>query len=374
MYTLLTGAKKNLGDFLIVHKCKELLTNHTGSNDFLELKRWEPLEPNLEKINKTKAVIICGGPGYASHFYPNIFPLTKKLTDIKVPIIPFGLGWCGQPMNYPERFRFTGKSLKALRFIHDSCSMSSCRDVITKNILNRYGFKNVIMTGCPVWYDLQSLGKGFTPPSLVCKVALSFAQNPIYYQLNIKLLKGIANLYSQCKQKVELIAVFHRGIQQDKHTNQQDASYLQKLIKFCENYGYRVLDASYDVSKGDIYKECDVHIGFRVHAHLYCLSMRKPSFLLWEDGRGKGASESLGTRDFSAVQKWYPFHLHKLITELLFQFRVHNPLVINSKSIDNIINYLNEQQNNSFSAFKDIGKIIDNHFKIMQSFLSTLPS
>ena len=40
--------------------------------------------------------------------------------------------------------------------------------------------------------------------------------------------------------------------------------------------------------------EAHVHVGYRVHAHLYCLSRATPSYLLYEDTRGIGVGETLG--------------------------------------------------------------------------------
>ena len=45
-----------------------------------------------------------------------------------------------------------------------------------------------------------------------------------------------------------------------------------------------VIDVSYDEKKIDMYLDFDLHIGYRVHAHIYFLSKSKPSILLHEDG------------------------------------------------------------------------------------------
>ena len=37
-----------------------------------------------------------------------------------------------------------------------------------------------------------------------------------------------------------------------------------------------------------------LHVGMRVHAHIYNLSIRNPSLLLEEDGRGAGVNDALG--------------------------------------------------------------------------------
>jgi hypothetical protein len=76
-----------------------------------------------------------------------------------------------------------------------------------------------------------------------------------------------------------------------------------RLAYHARQLGYEIVDAAYDLRKIDFYHDCDLHIGYRVHAHLYFLSIRRPSFLVHEDGRGVGASLSLGTDDVSA---WEP--------------------------------------------------------------------
>jgi polysaccharide pyruvyl transferase WcaK-like protein len=64
--------------------------------------------------------------------------------------------------------------------------------------------------------------------------------------------------------------------------------------------GYRVINAAYDLSKIDFYRECDLHVGYRVHAQIDFLSYRHPSVLLNEDGRGEGLSQSLGLKGIRA--------------------------------------------------------------------------
>ena len=57
--------------------------------------------------------------------------------------------------------------------------------------------------------------------------------------------------------------------------------------------GFRVLEASGDLSAIDFYRDADLHVGYRVHAHLMFLSHRRPSILINQDGRGVGQSVSL---------------------------------------------------------------------------------
>ena len=43
-----------------------------------------------------------------------------------------------------------------------------------------------------------------------------------------------------------------------------------------------------------VFDEAGCHVGYRVHAHLYCLSHATPSYLVAEDSRGLGVHETLG--------------------------------------------------------------------------------
>ena len=62
MYTLLYSALKNMGDFLIYERIKELLRRHKGMQDYVEIHgRRESLGTHLDRVNATKAVIICSG-------------------------------------------------------------------------------------------------------------------------------------------------------------------------------------------------------------------------------------------------------------------------------------------------------------------------
>jgi hypothetical protein len=52
----------------------------------------------------------------------------------------------------------------------------------------------------------------------------------------------------------------------------------------------------------DLYANCLLHIGFRVHSHLLCTSLRRPSILLAEDSRGFGAGRLLGGWVIPAIE------------------------------------------------------------------------
>jgi len=298
-YVLLTGAKANVGDHLIISRAKQLLEKHIPNIRFIELPRWKPLNQRLSEVNSSQGVILCGGPAYQPHLYPGIYPLVEDLEKIKVPIIPFGLGWKGFPGDERtvREYRFSASSLKLLKRVHQDCQFTSCRDYLTKRVLERHGFTNVIMTGDPAWYDLQHLEDAFAPPQEIRVIALSVSAGAMYDDQCVDLANHLKKAFPVAK----IMCAFHHGWEETEYVPLGFARKLNALRERLLANGFEVVNLAGDLQRMKrVYDDADIHVGYRLHAHLYFLSQRKPSFLLEEDGRGRGASEALGLRGVPA--------------------------------------------------------------------------
>jgi hypothetical protein len=295
MYVLLHGAKKNAGDYLIFERARELIRAYRKTEDFLILPRWLPLDEHLDTINRSQGIIICGGPGYAHHFYPGIYPLVNDLSYIKVPIIPLAVGWTGRPSD-PDDFRFTPESIAAIREIHSRIRQSSTRDVLTERIVKKVGVDNVAMTGCAAWYYLPLVERDFMPPATVKRVVVTTPARLENFRQAFQVVDAVRRWFP----KAELYLVFHRGMLPDRHTKPHDAASNLGLAAYGRLRGYRVINAAFSTDQLAFYRDCDLHIGYRVHGHLDFLSYRRPSILIQEDGRGLGQTLTLGTQDVAA--------------------------------------------------------------------------
>lgn len=342
MIVLLSGQIKNIGDFLITERARLLFEKYVDE-DIVILNRTKDLEPNLELINKGKLLVLCGGPAYTSDIYQGIYPLVNSISKIRVPIIPFGLGWCGRPIGMPMEFKFDEKAHDFLTDVHDKIKNSSCRCDITKSMLNNNGFQNVTMTGCPVWYDLPSVGKEFEEKKKIEHIVFTTAADPKLIGQTWRLIKILKRQFP----KARVTMSYHRGIMPDKHTTiRATIGYL--LMAFGAkilNRRIGIKDVAYDLRRLDFYDNCDFHIGYRVHAHLYFLSKRLPSVLINEDGRGKGMVETMNLPVFNIDDE----NLVQKVDEELSRYKQTN-----------------------FSSFQIVGEYIDNQFEVMKKFLATL--
>ena len=298
MIVILTGAIKNTGDYLIADRAKKLFRKFLDGN-IVELNRFEPIGDHLEIINRSRALILCGGPAYTRNIFDGIYSISNYIDKIRVPVIPFGLGWCGDPFPDYNSFRFTDLSSQILKKIHSDIPLSSCRDVITAEILKTHGIHNVKMTGCPVWYDQDYIDK---PLRKIEKIKSVVITTPAHQSLFLQTIELI-NLVKSKFPEASLFLSFHRGILPGLSTPPRKglAYTIEALTGIMR--GYKIKDVSGDIKKIDFYKDCDLHIGYRVHAHLYFLSKRIPSLLINEDGRGFAFSKTLGFPEFNAYDK-----------------------------------------------------------------------
>ena len=340
MLVILTGAVKNIGDFLIADRAKKLLTEYVDS-DIVEINRFNNLEPYLDVINNSRALILCGGPAYAPGMYPDIYPLVSDLSKIKVPIIPFGIGWFGKPFHHYEDFRFSDKTKHFLKETHEKIEFSSCRDILTKDILENEGVNNVLMTGCPVWYDLESINKPFRFESDVKKVVITSGARADLLIQSIRILFMVKRKFQSAK----IYLSYHRGIFPGKGTPPRKGISYTLLALVGWLAGASIVDVSSDLNRIKFYDDCDLHIGYRVHAHLYFLSKRLPSILINEDGRGLGMVKSMNLPVLNFDDKEMLLKLSQLLDD-----------------------YVDTQ----FKAFLKVQQYIDQQFIKMKDFLSYL--
>ena len=283
MLLVLHGAKVNAGDFLIRERGMEILRHLRPGQRLVIHPRWEPVDPDL--FDSADAVVLCGGPGLARRFHPRIFAMVDDLDAHPTPVLPVALGWSGTPAEHPERFKFSRRSLAALRAIHARIGWSGVRDDLSLEIVRRAGVGEVRRTGCFAWYHLPSMGRPLHRAERVRRLAFTPAarRRPGGLREVASLLQRLRRRYP----RAERYCVFQRGLRAEFETETPTRERLATAA-LARGLGYRVVDASRDLGALQLYGQVDLHVGYRVHAHLGTLSRRCPSLLIAEDGRGRG--------------------------------------------------------------------------------------
>lgn len=371
MYILLSGAKKNIGDFIITDRSIRLLENLIPNFEYKKYMNNTNLDTIIEEVNNSEGLILLGGPGYHTAMYDNIYKLTEILDDIKVPIYPLGLGWTGFPGDQAtlNSYKFNENTKLLLSKIENNVGLSA-RDYLTKQVLHNNGYKNVYMTGCPVWYDVNYIGLDFIPPQKLKRVVFTPPQNKLYRNQSMKLMKELKKIIPNS----HLFCVFHRGIDKDENLVQNGENKNNRIIaEYANKLGYTVIDAAYDLNTISFYSEADIHIGYRVHGHLHFLSQRKPSYLIHEDGRGRGMSDALNHKGYDAFRRTLISYPLEKISNLRGINRLKKAVFkSNNEIIDEILRDLQNDIENNWIRHSGVFEVIDKNFDVMKNYIQKI--
>lgn len=378
-YVILTGSKNNAGDFLIKYRAKKLFAALRPDREIIDLDAWKPFDQaTLELVNNSKALILLGGPALQAHMYPGIYALTGNLDDIKVPVTTMGIGWKSISGNWQDTYDYplAAGALQLLRKVEASGLPMSVRDFHTLSALAFKGFDNVLMTGCPAYYDLDYIGKPVQLPEKVRKVAFSLGVSFIESPSMEREMKAQILRLKEYFQGAEFEVVFHHGLnpevflgvhkdgQEHNERHREFAQWLQE-----RNIPYVDISGSAE-SLINYYSAVDLHVGYRVHAHIFMSSVAKPSVLVAEDGRGKAVEKAVGGLVISGFEHYKVNIVAKLLGRLLPAYDRYRPNQNIAKDIEAALHYENLSGGQRLCGSR---LMIDRNYEVMKSFIVRLP-
>mgnify|MGYP001103821266 CR=1 FL=1 len=377
-YTTLTGSKNNAGDFLIKYRAKQLFKELRSDREIIDFNAWEKFDKEkLQTVNESKALVLLGGPSLQKNMRPNIYKMSENLDDIKVPIIAMGIGWKSRIGNWEDTYNYplSEASIELLERINNSGYLSSVRDYHTLNSIRFKGFKNFLMTGCPAYYDLGFMGKEYQSPS-INKVAFSLGVAFIHSSSLEKLMKE--NILA-CKKQFEdkkFEVVFHHSLDKDKFLSTHGATSTHsqrhnEFAKWLEEQNINYVDISGSAENlMNYYSEVDLHIGYRVHAHIFMNSISKFSILISEDGRAKGVKVVIGGIVLDSFTRFKNDFFSKVLNRLL---KSYDKFEANKYLTKEILSNIEYEKKVDFVQIKNSRNQIDNNFEVMKQFMRQLP-
>ena len=288
IYILLTTypahGSGNVGDKLITDSFKELIkliyTKYNKRVYFFELFRENDLTPILQCVNNTKGILM---PGFAIrlNMYDSIYKLTPNLDDINIPYIPIGAGEGTFPSTVTNIItnRYNKKTIKFLKYIslHSPAGIG-CRDPLVMKQFKYNGINNVEFVGDCAYYDIQMIHKPLKYNGTINTIVFTEPHMSIYKQQVYGIIDLIAKLFPKARKIYSLHSKLN-GLR-------------TMYSKYASKYDFEIIQSYSSNKKLDIYKNCDLHIGYRVHGYISFLRYRIPAVLLIEDSRGLGQSYS----------------------------------------------------------------------------------
>jgi hypothetical protein len=278
MYLLLHRALRNAGDYLIHERARRLIETFRPDAELVTAEAWRPLRDQLEPdiLARCRAVIVSGGPGYQNGMaerYPLLSPGEGP------PLVLLALGSFIVPGTRRQiaSCMFDPPTRGFLDAVAARSPYLGARDRVSASILEANGYPNVLMTGDPAWYDLSAIEAPVRVPPSLRSIAVTPPANPGYFGQAIRLFERLATAFPGASVSV----VHHRGVQ-------------RPFASVAQRHGWSSVDITGSSAGFTVYDDADVHVGYRVHAHLYALSRAIPTYLVAEDSRGIGVHRTLG--------------------------------------------------------------------------------
>ncbi len=294
-YLVVCRVISNGGDHLIAKKMVELLGKLSPENEVVLNDGSKDID--LDYIHSFDRLVIGGGPVFENRIFNfDAYPVLKTILNVNIPIYIFGAGWFGQTgaeetiLNY----KFNEDALKVFNKVISSGGFLGGRDYLTTRVLKNNGF-DCVMTGCPVWYDYDFLGSVDINQNVNKEIKKIIISDPgitkeAYEQemkskQTIELIDFVINKFPTA----EIMFTFNNGIFTKYSTNCN-----VKIRDYLDTKNIQYFDLANSWEGFKIYDNCDLHIGYRVHSHIYALSRRIPSVLVEEDARGYGVNHAFG--------------------------------------------------------------------------------
>lgn len=294
---LLSRPIVNAGDFLFIEKAQEAFKKICPEVELVN--GHTTMEYTMEYLNLFAAIVVVGGPIYDNQFLTaNDFPLLKNVSKVVAPIYFLSNGWYGKDsrVNSVYEYRFSNNVMDILRTIEDRGGAFSCRDKISYIILRNNGIKEAYMIGCTSWYDYKCMEmvvpcyRGEINNIIISDQGIT--KDNSNWDWKYKALCETINVIKAKFPNANYIFTFNGGI-----NTKYSSEYNCRVCSLLDDRGISYKDISGSSKGFSLCLGADLHIGFRVHTHIYCMSKRIPSILIGEDARGSGLNQTLGTPD-----------------------------------------------------------------------------
>ncbi|MEN8207520.1 MAG: polysaccharide pyruvyl transferase family protein [Pseudomonadota bacterium] len=337
-HTTKNRERANVGDGFIMEAIINLLDPAHARYVFSNRERLT--DNDIDKINSTTALILAGANQLDDNF--SVVPdfSLQTLSQIDVPIIPFGIGINGES---GKNISMSEETRQIISFIHERTKWSSWRcpltiDYLEKNIPELS--EHFLLTGCPVMYLGEPDMRNSIPAECAKTVAVTITDRGNYWHRETQTIDIVAKTFPTARKWLSL----HQRpsefgakkiLKSLLHGKTNRLRTTAGLCRYAEKRGFEIFQSDNVHDYLEHYRSIDTHIGSRLHAHLFFLSQRKPSFVTHVDNRAMGFSRMLG----------FPVYNHTNLEDCLkFDF---NPCWEAMDSVrvtmDQFVNYLKEE-------------------------------
>ncbi|TRO42104.1 polysaccharide pyruvyl transferase family protein [Pseudomonas sp. ALS1131] len=263
---------KNIGDYLITHSLISSVRDHKGECvEFSIIWRaaaWEEVRDTVMGAD----LVIFACLAIRPRMHEVEYPYLSKVLDSGIPYAVIAAGTdLDVHFDSGELYSsFSPETLSLLERINLGACVFTTRGYLSQSFCAHHNLFNAKFSGDIAFYDTSRCELKFEPWRPIRKIVISDPHKGGVYAKSLSLLyRGLVGIFPDS----EIVVAAHGEN--------------KELKKFSSDHGVPVIDIYRDKESGlEIYSSADLHVGFRVHAHVSALSRRRYSYLLEQDGRG----------------------------------------------------------------------------------------
>ena len=265
-----TGSK-NIGDELITESLVRAIRHVGGEVEIRVVSRmddWSSVSKHIDTADHILFACLAIRP----EMHRREYPWLHKGVESGVPLSAISAG-TSLLVDQRGEGLFSGiskETMELLRRFNKGVTVLTTRGVLTQKFCEHHGLDKAIFTGDVAFYDPRFDQRIFEEARKVRNVVVSDPHRPdAYLPVMDRLLELLPILFSDAR-----IAIAQHGVGSGCH-------------RLGAKHGIPVIEVFKDLKNGlELYDQTDLHVGFRVHAHVSALKRRKYSYLLEQDGRG----------------------------------------------------------------------------------------
>ncbi len=340
-----TGSQ-NIGDQLITNSLISLIRETSEfEHEIVTIWREQEYTNEVAEIIASSDAIIFACLAIRPNFSKKEYPFVDKLIDANKPMYIVSSGTALDVSSLSDMDDYlVDESEKTLIALSNSAIHFGVRGSLSYNYLNKIGAKNLSFTGDVAFYDKNFEYVEFDTLTEVKKIVVSDPHRGIAYK------NAFSQLITELKilfPEASIVVALH---------GKNDIIY-----KLSSDMGLQVDFIYKNKNEGlSVYDDADLHVGFRVHAHVSMLKRRKISYLLEQDGRGCDYGISLPIKISVPCYQEYMKNLSLGLLCDLAKYR--NKHVFKQASVNNVrilTSMISTDRNDGFKKFRGLESTLD---------------
>lgn len=281
---------RNVGDKLIENATRAILQSESPQLRITTISgksSWEQIQQFIE----TSDCVLFACLAIRKNLL-NVYPFLDQLLQTATPVAAISTGTSlnvGGPRMFQDAITIVDHDL--LKRFNERALMFTTRGALSQSFCQALGLNKATFSGDIAFFDQRFENRQFPTHPDIRRILIS---DPHYATRYVETLKGLVASVSTQFPNASVALAMH-GV------NEPVAEIAKELDLSIVNLFERPDEGL------EIYDECDLHVGFRVHAHVSALNRRKPSYLLEQDGRGTDYGLTLTRRMGVPCYAWsYP--------------------------------------------------------------------